>query len=178
MPVVADTALILGLAGITGTLVSPWLAARFASRQQEHALEHERARQERAFEHERTMHDEEELRSLLDEVAASQEDCFTGMNAAFAKFLVVGWKIGRDEEGHAKLEELSAASDRLRLLTGRLAIRLGAHHPVKHAAVEVQNALGMFAGGILNIAFMAEEAELIEYGEEMEQGKSDFAATR
>lgn len=174
----ADTALILGLAGISGTLMSPWIAGRFSNRQQQRALVDERARQERAFEHERTMRDEEELRALLDEVVALVDDCEEAMRAAEGRFLLWGRKIGEEEAGRSAVVRAGEANLRLSRATGRLAVRLGSHHPLRHAAVEAHNGAGRFVGAIGSLAAMGEEADLQHVGDEMTAGKTEFKDAR
>jgi hypothetical protein len=168
---VADTALILGLAGISGTVVvgvaSPWIAAHFAGKQQE-----------RTFEHERTMRDAEELRAVLDDVAACLDACDEAMHAAFGRFIRWGRRIAEEEDGREKLERLGGPIQRLDRGTGRLAVRLGEHHPVKRAADEAQRAVRTFTDAIVNVAFMAEQADPTRERAEMERGRGDFGRAR
>jgi hypothetical protein len=167
---VADSALILGLAGIGGTvavgIASPWVAARFVSEQQE-----------RTFAHERTMRDSEELRAVLDELAGCLEDCDSAMQAAFHQLLRWGRKVG-EEPGRAKLEGLDTASERLRHVVGRLAIRLGEDHPVNRPATDTQLALRTFISAVENVAFLGDQADLVKLNAEAEKGRQDFDRAR
>jgi hypothetical protein len=170
MKSMTDTALILGLAGIGGTVaagtLTPWVAAHFAS-------EHQR----RAFEQERTMRDEEELRTVLDGVAASIEDCDAAMHNADVLVLRWGRMLGQQDVTQ-DLTTMRTADRELRALTGRLAIRLGRQHPVRRAAVSALSGYSSVLRAIYLIAFMAADVELTKARLEMEEGRRQFDEAR
>jgi hypothetical protein len=168
---VADTALILGLAGMASTLslglAAPWLQSRFKVDEQT-----------RAFEHERTMRDEEELRRVLDEVMTRLDECQTAMHVVFGRHLRWGRKFGEDEEARSRLVELGEATQELRAVTGRLAVRLGVGHVLRLAAVEALNGALRFSAAVTEIAFMADQADLVALGAEIEQSQKEFSTAR
>jgi hypothetical protein len=168
---VADTALILGLAGIGGTLTvgiaSPFIAARFAAKQQSQALEHER-----------TMRDEEELRAVLDEVAGRLDDCETTMRALEGRYLVFGRNIAEEEQGRAAILGSGDANLRLGRSVDRLAVRLGRHHPMTRAAADARNALMGFTSAVSSLGFMPDQAQSGQHHAEMEAAKRDLDQAR
>ncbi len=168
---VADTALILGLAGIGGTVVvgiaSPWIAASLAGKQQARALEHER-----------TTRDEGELRAVLDEIVARLDDCGAAARTVQGRLVMHGRKIGQEQQGTDAIVAVGDANLVLGRTIGRLAIRLGNDHPVRRAALEASNAIGRVVGAAGNIAFMADEADLASHAAEVREGVEEFDRAR
>jgi hypothetical protein len=143
----ADTALILGLAGIGGTvaasIASPWIAAHLATEQQESA-----------FEHERTMRDTEQLRILLDEIAVEMHETGSALGTLTTALKHLGQGIGERENWRQTLFTAGEHGRNLRVLVERLAVRIGVDSPAYRAADAGGNASSIGLGAVA--AAMAE----------------------
>jgi hypothetical protein len=166
----ADTALIVGLAGSAGILalgVAPTvIGRRLAARREARARQRERATHE------------EELRAVLDEVAAGLDECEQAMHALEALYLRFGRTVGHEARGREALLQSGRATLRLARSVDRLAVRLGSHDGLTSAAAHARNGFVTFTSAVTNLAFASEGAGAAEHHRAMQSGKVDIERAR
>ncbi|WP_028060496.1 hypothetical protein [Candidatus Solirubrobacter pratensis] len=167
----ADTALILGLAGIGGTLtaglVSPAIGARFA-----------RTQQQRQFAHDQAMRDTQELRTLLDEIAARLEEADEALGTSYQWFIRLGLEMSGEEKATKAFAEASRQGRARAILVERLTIRRGAEDGPTRAAAAARDAMMRALREIDMIAALRHEERLLEANRAIEAERAAFKAAR
>lgn len=157
-------------------LGAPVVAHVFASRRDRAARTHELHKQERELDAERQRADVAELRLLLDEVIQNITQALGAFYVVRSMFIQLG--ANATEEARGAMDRFRECGRQVDVDRSRVAIRLGAEHPVGTAHAGIAQAIVDTAQHVAVAQSMGEHANLAEAWQVVVRSGEDFYAAR